>query len=297
MGGIGKGLKSFFSSIFNFFQMIKFEHTVFALPFAYMGAFMASRGMPPRKEFILISIAFVSARTYAMTLNRILDLPFDRLNPRTKNRHLITGRVKKKTAYIWALISLFALSYSAYMLGPLVFKLLPIALFFLTFYHLTKRFTYFSHFILGFTDGLAPLGAWIAIRKSAFSLSDIPGWLLLLIVTFWIAGFDIIYQCQDVDFDRKMNLHSIPSRFGIKKALLLARVCHVFMFLGLVLLTFFFDYKLPFVLSLFVTLFLIFLEHSMVSPEDLSKLNVAFFNINGYISIVIFLGILTSLFA
>ncbi len=294
MERFGTRLRGSFLSFWHFLEMIKFEHTIFALPFAYMGMFLASSGIPKLREFILISIGFASARTYAMTLNRILDLPFDRINPRTKNRHLVTGKLKKSTAYMGVVVSLFTLVFVAWMLSPFVLKLLPIALFFLTFYHLTKRFTYLSHFILGFTDGLAPLGAWIAIRKSAFSASDLPGWLLVFIVTFWIAGFDILYQCQDVDFDRKMNLHSIPSRFGIKVAFKVARLCHAIMLFGLFLLMFTIESKIPFMLSLLLTIFLLVKEHLMVTPEDLSRLNLAFFHMNSYISIVLFFGIMIS---
>lgn len=294
MEGLRLSLKNSYLSFIHYLEMIKFEHTIFALPFAYMGMFMAANGFPNLREFVLISIAFVAARTYAMTLNRIVDLSFDRLNPRTKERPLVTGKVRKRTAYIGIVLSLITLVSVSYLLGSFILKCLPVALFFLSFYHITKRFTYLSHFILGFTDGLAPLGAWIAIRNSAFSSSDIPGWLLLFIVTFWIAGFDILYQCWDVDFDRKMNLYSIPSRFGIRKAITVARLCHVIMFLALVFLIKFLPYKLPFLISILITLFLLIREHRMVSPEDLSKLNIAFFNMNGYISIVVFVGLMVS---
>jgi 4-hydroxybenzoate polyprenyltransferase len=295
MEGHKLSLRNSYLSFINFLEMIKFEHTIFALPFAYMGMFIAKKGVPSLREFVLISIAFAAARTYAMTLNRIFDLPFDRINPRTKERPLVTGKVKKRTAYTGALLSLLVLFSVAYMLGPFVLKLLPIALFFLTFYHVTKRFTYLSHFFLGFTDGLAPLGAWIAIKNSAFSVSDIPGWLLLFIVTFWIAGFDIMYQCQDVEFDKKMNLQTIPSRFGIRTGLIVARFCHGIMFLGLLGLLTLFEQKIPFIVALAITSYLLIKEHLMVSPEDLSNLNVAFFNMNGYISIVVFLGIMVSI--
>lgn len=284
------------NSILNFLEMIKFEHTIFALPFAYMGMFMAAGGLPKLDRFILISIAFCAARTYAMALNRIIDLHFDALNPRTKDRPLVTGKVQKKTAYLGVFISLLVLIVCSYLLGPFVLKLLPIALIFLTFYHFTKRFTYFSHFILGITDGLAPLGAWVAIRNSLFSSSDLPGWLLFIIVTFWIAGFDIIYQCQDVTFDKKMGLHSIPSRFGIRNALLVAMLSHAVMFIGLILLGMFFMRKIPLFITLFVALILLIKEHRIISPKDLSKINVAFFNMNGYIAVLVFIGVIASIF-
>ncbi|MCS7281011.1 MAG: putative 4-hydroxybenzoate polyprenyltransferase [Desulfobacterota bacterium] len=295
MEGHNLALRKTFSSLLNFLEMIKFEHTIFALPFAYIGMVMAEGGFPEIKKFLLITLAFLAARTYAMTLNRIVDLPYDTENPRTRKRPLVTGKVTKKTAYFALFFSLALLFGAAYGLGTFVLKLLPFALFFLTFYHFTKRFTYLSHFILGFTDGLAPLGAWIAIRNSAFSSSDLPGWLLLFIVTFWIAGFDIIYQCQDVEYDRKANLHSIPARFGLKTALSLARICHATMFLGLLVLLKFLDFWLPYVISLAITLFLLIKEHMIISPYNLTRLNEAFFNINGYISIIIFSGLTISI--
>lgn len=289
-------IKHFYNSVLNFLEMIKFEHTIFALPFAYLGMFMAAGGFPKLSQFILISTAFCAARTYAMALNRIIDLPFDALNPRTNKRPLVTGKVQKKTAYTGVFISLLVLVFCSYLLGPLVFKLLPVAIIFLTFYHFTKRFTYLSHLILGITDGLAPLGAWVAIRNSLFSSSDLPGWLLFMIVTFWIAGFDIIYQCQDVSFDKKMGLYSIPSRFGIRNALIIAKISHAVMFMGLVFLSMFFIPKIPIFITVFITLILLIKEHSMISPEDLSNINVAFFNINGYIAVLVFLGMLISIF-
>lgn len=285
-----------FSPILNFMDMIKFEHTVFALPFAYTGMLMAANGLPSFRDFILITIAFIAARTYAMTLNRILDLRFDSMNPRTKDRHLVTGRVSMSVAYGGVLVSLLALFITSYMLGEFILKLLPIALFFLTFYHVTKRFTYLSHFVLGFTDSLSSLGAWAAVRKSLFTAYDLPAWLLSFTVTFWIAGFDIIYQAQDIDFDRKMNLYSIPSRFGLRWALRVARICHILMVFGLFLLLFFLERRIPFLISLILTLALLLRQHTLISEKDLSKAGIAFFNMNAYISIVIFSGFVISIF-
>ncbi len=276
--------------------MIKFEHTVFALPFAYIGVFLAANGFPTLKEFILITIAFTSARTYAMTLNRILDLKYDSKNPRTKERHLVKGTIKKNTAFYGVIISLVVFVLSAYLLGPLPFFLTPVAVFFLSFYHLTKRFTYLSHFFLGITDGLAPAGGWVAINGSFFSFADLPAWLLIFIVTFWIAGFDILYQCQDIEFDRKEGLHTVPSIFGIEKALNTARLCHFITILGLIWLGFFLSFGIPYLVSLAITIILLIKEHRLISPKDLSKLDVAFFNMNGYISLIIFFGIMFSIF-
>ena len=294
--GIHRNLLISFKSLFIFFQMIKFEHTVFALPFAYIGVFLAANGFPTFREFVLITIAFTSARTYAMTLNRLLDLKYDSKNPRTTERHLVKGTIKKKTAFYGVIISLLVFVFSAYLLGPLPFALTPVAVFFLSFYHITKRFTYLSHFFLGITDGLAPAGGWVAIKGSFFSLVDLPAWLLIFIVTFWIAGFDILYQCQDVDFDRKEGLHTIPSIFGIEKALKAARLCHFITILGLIWLGVFLSFSIPYLISLVIIIWLLIKEHKLISPHDLSKLDMAFFNMNGYISIIIFFGIMISIF-
>lgn len=276
--------------------MIKFEHTVFALPFAYIGVFLAANGLPTLREFFLITIAFTAARTYAMTLNRLFDLKYDSKNPRTMERHLVRGIIKKRDAIFGVFISLIVFIITTYLLGSLPFILMPVALFFLSIYHLTKRFTYLSHFFLGVTDGLAPAGAWVAIRGSFFTFHDIPAWLLIFIVTFWIAGFDILYQCQDIEFDREEGLHTIPSIFGIDIALKIARFCHIIMVSGLIILCFFLESCLPFLISVIISVILLIKEHKLISPIDLSKLDMAFFNMNGYISIIIFFGITASIF-
>jgi len=283
-------------SVFLFLQMIKFEHTIFALPFAYIGVFLAAGGFPDIKKFFLITMAFTAARTYAMTLNRMIDLKYDSKNPRTSERHLVKGIIRKKTALYGVFISLIVFVITAYLLGPLPFTLSPVALFFLSFYHITKRFTYLSHFFLGITDGLAPAGAWVAIRGSFFTLSDQPAWLLIFIVTFWIAGFDILYQCQDMEFDRKEGLYTIPSIFGTETALKIARLCHVIMVLGLLYLGFFLDFNMFYMFSIVISAMLLLKEHRLISPHDLSRLDMAFFNMNGYISIIIFFGIMLSIF-
>ena len=283
-------------SVFLFLEMIKFEHTIFALPFAYIGVFLGANGFPDVKKFFLITIAFTAARTYAMTLNRIIDLKYDSKNPRTRQRHLVKGIVRKRIALYGVFISFIVFVVTAYALGSLLFILTPVALFFLSFYHITKRFTFFSHFFLGITDGLAPAGAWVAIRGSFFTLSDQPAWVLIFIVTFWIAGFDILYQCQDIEFDRKEGLHTIPSRFGTEIAFKIARLCHIIMMIGLVYLGFFLDFHVFYIVSVVISVILLIKEHSVISPHDLSKLDMAFFNMNGYISIIIFFGIMLSIF-
>ena len=187
-------------SIRDFLELIKFEHTIFALPFAYLGMLLAAGGWPTFSQFFWITVAMAAARTVAMGFNRIVDRGIDAHNPRTYNRPLVTGSISLRTAWTGTLLAALLLALAAWMLGPLPFLLLPGAFFFLFVYSYTKRFTWLSHFILGFTDGLAPMGAWAAIRGSLFTPEDLPAWILLAVVTLWIGGFDLIYACQDVDF-------------------------------------------------------------------------------------------------
>ena len=282
-------------SVRLFLEMIKFEHTIFALPFAYLGMLLAAGGWPTWHQFLWITVAMASARTYAMSLNRLLDLPYDARNPRTAQRPLVTGALRPRVAWAAVFISLAIFILSAWELGPLPLRLLPVALLFLTGYHYTKRFTWLSHFILGFTDGLAPMGAWVAVRGSIFAREDLPAWLLLATVTLWIAGFDLIYACQDVEVDRRDGLHSIPARFGIATALNLSSLCHAGMVVGLVALGIISSLGWPYWVGLALCALLLAYEHSIVKPHDLSRVNVAFFNVNGYISLCLFFATLISL--
>jgi 4-hydroxybenzoate polyprenyltransferase len=291
-GAINRNMRA----VRDFFELIKFEHTIFALPFAYFGMLLAVRGWPGWGKFIWITIAMAAARTLAMALNRLIDLSQDARNPRTANRPLVTGRISLKTAWTGTLVSFGVLVLAAWQLGPLPLKLLPFAALLLAGYSFTKRFTWLSHFVLGFTDGLAPVGAWVAVTGSLFSPTDTPAWILLATVTFWIGGFDLIYACQDYDFDRQFHLHSIPARFGMKFALDLSVFCHL-MTLGLLAwLGINLALTWPYWIALLITAFLLSMEHVLVKPDDLSHLNLAFFNINSVISICLFLGILGTLF-
>jgi len=214
----------------TFFDLVRFEHTIFALPFAYLGMALASSvaggGWPGWSKFIWITVAMVAARTLAMSANRLVDRELDAHNPRTMNRPLPRGLVSSQAVAVYAAVSLVVLIVASWQLNPLCLQLLPGALVFLLGYHYTKRFTWLSHWVLGFTDGLAAPGAWAAVRGSIFASTDLPAWLLLFVVTFWIAGFDLIYACQDVDVDRHDRLHSIPADFSMATALRLARICH-----------------------------------------------------------------------
>lgn len=283
-------------SIGAFLDLIKFEHTIFALPFAYLGMVLAARGFPSFFQFLWITIAMAAARTLAMGFNRVADRYWDALNPRTRTRPLVTGSISLSTAWAGILIAAAIMGLAAWQLGPLPLALLPGAMFFLFGYSLTKRFTVLSHYILGLTDGLAPMGAWVAITGSLFSWSDLPAWLLLLIVMLWIGGFDLIYACQDVTFDREHGLFSIPARFGIGFALSLSKVSHMLMLAFLAFLGAWMAFGWPFWLAFVIVMGLLIWEHRLVKPNDLSKINIAFFNINSYISLILFAGVLGSLY-
>ena len=279
-----------------FLDLIKFEHTIFALPFAYLGMVLAAKGLPTFHQFFWITVAMASARTLAMSFNRFADRHIDARNPRTATRPIQTGQISVRTVAAGSLVSLAVLSVAAAMLNPLTLQLLPGAIVFLLGYAYAKRFTILSHFILGFTDGLAPIGAWAAVRASVFTAADLPAWLLLFAVTFWIGGFDLIYACQDTEFDRREKLHSIPARYGNAVALRLAQLSHVITIgllgaVGVVM-----QLGGVYWIGLIIVTVLLIYEHSLVKPNDLSKVNLAFFNVNGYISITIFVATLVALY-
>jgi 4-hydroxybenzoate polyprenyltransferase len=279
----------------NFLDMIKFEHTIFALPFAYLGMFLAAEGWPTGRQFLWITVAMVAARTVAMAINRLADRRIDADNPRTAHRPLVAGEIAPTTAWIGAGLAAITLTVAAWQLGPLPLKLLPGALLLLVGYSFTKRFTWLSHFILGLTDGLAPMGAWVAVRGSLFTPADLPAWLLLSIVTLWIGGFDLIYACQDVAFDRRARLHAIPARFGIAAALRLSALSHILAVLLLAGLGRWLDLGWPYWAGIGITTGLFVYEHTLVHPDDLSKINVAFFNLNAMISITLLTGVWAAL--
>ncbi len=279
----------------DFLELIKFEHTIFALPFAYLGMVLAAGGWPGWRTFFWITVAMAAARTVAMSLNRILDRDYDARNPRTARRPLVTGRISMRTAWVGTAVALGVLIGAAWALGPLPLRLLPGALLFLVGYSYTKRFTWASHFILGMTDGLAPMGAWVAVRGSLFTRGDLPAWLLFIVVTLWIGGFDLIYACQDTDFDRQAGLHSIPARFGIAAALRLSAWTHLLMVVLLVALGPLLHLGWPYDLAVAATAVLLLYEHRLVRPDDLSRVDIAFFNINSYISLILFSGVVLAL--
>lgn len=283
-------------SVRDFLELIKFEHTVFALPFAYLGMLLAARGWPGWREFIWITIAMAAARTVAMGFNRIADRWIDAHNPRTAKRPLVTGMISTRVAWGGTFVAAAVFTLAAWQLGPLPFKLLPGAFLFLFGYSFTKRFTWLSHYIVGFTDGLAPIGAWAAVRGSLFTQADLPAWILLGVVTLWIGGFDLIYACQDVPYDQQDGLHSVPARFGIPTALRLSTVSHVFTVALLAILGILMGLGWPYWIGLLLVAGLLTWEHTLVHPDDLSRVDMAFFNLNSYISVTLFLSILGALY-
>ncbi len=276
------------SALRHFLDAIKFEHTVFALPFAYVAMVLAADGWPGWRVVVWVTLAMAGARTLAMSVNRLADRLIDAANPRTATRHLPTGLLTPAQVIAAATLSAALLLLSAFMLNPLCLMLSPLAVLFLVGYSYTKRFTWLSHWILGFTDGIAAAGGWIAVR-AAF---DPPVYVLWLALTVWIAGFDLIYACQDVEFDRRNRLHSVPARFGIAAALATARVCHLLTIAAFALLGWMMGLGLLYWLGVLVVAGLLVYEHSLISPRDLSRLDVAFFNVNGYISVILFFAVI-----
>jgi 4-hydroxybenzoate polyprenyltransferase len=265
-------------------RMIQFEHTVFALPFALMGAVLAASGIPSLRTLSWILGAMVGARSAAMTFNRLVDQVYDSKNPRTATRPLVTGRLTRSFAWTFLGLSSALFIFSAAMLNSLSLVLsLPVLALILG-YSYTKRLTWGAHFFLGASLGCAPLGAWIAVRGAA----EFPPMLLSLAVLFWTAGFDIIYACQDAEFDRVQGLHSIPERWGVGRALIFSRILHGLMLLVLLQLGRILSLGAIYFGGLAMTGFLLAYEHSLVSKHDLSRVNRAFFTVNGCISIFLF---------
>ena len=264
--------------------MIKFSHSIFALPFAFTAALIAAEGIPEPRQIFWITIAMVGGRSGAMGMNRIVDRKIDAMNPRTENREIPRGVIKTGETLFFTLIAFALLVLAAYKLNPLCLKLSPLVLLVLATYSYTKRFTWLCHVVLGAALALAPLGAWVAIRGT-FNPEILP---LCIGVMFWVAGFDTFYGMQDMDFDRKQGLYSIPSIFGINTSFRIARVFHLITIVLLLSLAPLFDLGGFYLFGILVAAGLMLYEHSIVKPSDLRKLNMAFFNMNGYISVTVF---------
>jgi 4-hydroxybenzoate polyprenyltransferase len=270
-------------------EMIKFEHSVFALPFALTGALLAARAKyhawPSVRQLAWIVVAMVAARSAAMTINRIVDVRYDLENPRTKMRALATGALSVQFAWLFTIAAVAIFFVAAWQLNLLALQLAPVALAILFFYSFTKRFSNWSHLFLGFALGVSPAAAWIAVTGSL-------DWRVLILcaaVTLWVGGFDVLYACQDVDYDQRAGLFSVPKRFGIATALRISRGMHIAVVVLLSWLAFSFGLPWPAWAGIAVVAALLAYEHSLVKADDLSKLDAAFFAVNGYISMLFLL--------
>jgi len=270
-------------------EMIKFEHSVFALPFALVGTLLAARvtthGWPRLRQVVWIMVAMVAARSAAMTINRIVDLRYDKENPRTKMRALPAGALSLSFAWAFTIAAIAVFFLAAWRLNSLTLELAPLALMILFLYSFTKRFTSWSHLFLGFALGISPVAAWIAVSGSL----DRRMLILCAAVTLWVGGFDVLYACQDVQFDEEAGLFSVPKRFGVARALSIARAMHVGVIILLSWLAASFGLPWPAWAGIAVVAALLGYEHSLVKANDLSKLNAAFFAVNGYISMLFLL--------
>jgi 4-hydroxybenzoate polyprenyltransferase len=266
-------------------EMIKIEHTLFALPFAFLGAVLAANGLPSIQQLLWITAAMVGARSTAMAFNRIADREYDARNPRTSSRALPAGLLS--VGFVWAFtgVSAAVFFFAAAMLNRLTLLLAPVALASVMLYSFSKRWTLLSHLLLGWCLSIAPSGAWIAVRGAL----DSPVPLLLsLVVMLWTAGFDVLYACQDYDFDLKAGLHSIPKQFGIARALFIARLLHIAAFAALLALYWMTQLGIFALIGVVATAVLLIYQHRLVRADDLSKLNAAFFTTNAFVSVILF---------
>lgn len=266
-------------------ELVMFSHTLFSLPFALIGMIWAAEGLPSAGTIFWILVALIGARNGANALNRVVDKDIDKKNPRTANRHLPSGRVKDYEALGIVVLCFLIFTFAAYELNPLCFMLSPVALFLFAVYSYTKRFTWICHIVLGIACGGAPVGAWLAVTGK-FALAPI---ILGAVVTLWVAGFDIIYATQDIEFDRKIGLFSIPAKFGLKGALYISTLFHAIMILFLISLHFIMHTGWIYLLGIFVSAILLALEHYIVSPSNEKKMKIASYNINQVVSVLIFI--------
>lgn len=275
-------------TVYNLCRMVKIEHSVFALPFAFCGALLAAQGLPGLKTVIFLTVAMVCVRTFAMTMNRIADVRFDSLNPRTRERHLVTGEISMKQAKVFAAVTagLFLLSCAG--LNTLCLALSPAALIFCMGYNYVKRFSWLCHFVLGVVLGFAPLAGWLSVTGS-FAVTPL---LLFFGVVFWVAGFDILYATQDTGFDKSIGLHSVPAKFGIPTALVMSSFCHLNTSIFLFMTGYSGGLGLSWFLVWGVVSAVLFYEHVMLSADDLSRVNAAFFLMNGIVAVLVFVGVL-----
>jgi 4-hydroxybenzoate polyprenyltransferase len=279
-------MSSFFQKLRTTLDMIKFEHTLFALPFAFLGAVLAADGLPTLRQVLWITLAMAGARSAAMTFNRIIDKDIDAANPRTAGRELPSGKISVKFAWMFFIAAVILFLLAAYSLNWLAFALSPVALLSILGYSYAKRFTAFAHLILGWSLAISPTAAWIAVRGTIDS--EVP-LLLSLIVLMWTSGFDVLYACQDFEYDRKAGLRSIPARFGIKNSLWIARLFHFQAFIVLLLLYAVTGLGWLALAGVLAVGALLVYQHTLVKPNDLSRMNAAFFTTNAFVSVILFL--------
>lgn len=279
-------MRTFFDKLGTTLRMIKFEHTLFALPFAFLGAVLAANGLPTWWQCFWIAAAMVGARSAAMTFNRIVDRDIDGRNPRTASREIPSGKLSVRFAWAFFFVSVAVFIFAAYSLNWLTFVLSPIALASVLGYSYAKRYTSLAHLLLGWSLAISPTAAWIAVRGAIDS--EVP-LLLSLVVLMWTAGFDVLYACQDYDFDREAGLRSIPARFGIRNSLLIARFFHLQAFIVLVLLYLVSDLAWPALVGVVAVGLLLIYQHTLVKADDLSRMNAAFFTTNAFVSVILFL--------
>ncbi|THB71315.1 MAG: 4-hydroxybenzoate octaprenyltransferase [Desulfobulbaceae bacterium] len=265
-------------------EMIKFKLTIFAMPFAFIGAFLAAQGAPSFVTFLLVILAMVGARTAAMGFNRIVDWKFDAANPRTAERAIPTGEVSLKEAWVMVITASLLFFTACFLLNPFTLTLSPLALILTFGYSLTKRFTSLCHIVLGVALAFSPLGGWVAVQGT---LIGYP-WFLSLGVLFWVAGFDTIYACLDADFDKQQGLYSLPARLGRSMAFRLAGLFHILAFLFFFLTGYQSDLNIWYYVGLMLTAAALLYQHLIVSPTDLSRIHASFFSMNGFISVVLF---------
>lgn len=275
-----------------FIDAVRFEHSVFALPFAYIGMLLAAGGWPSWSQFAWITVAMVAARTLAMSANRLIQRREDAANPRTARRALPTGRLRVAEMAALALVSLAVFFVAAWQLNRLALYLAPVAAVVIVGYSWVKYHSWLTHVVLGWADAIAPAGGWIAVRGSL-------GWeaaLLAFGVAMWIGGFDVLYGCQDVEFDKRYGVHSVPRRFGIAAALWWSRAMHALTAAALLALGLWMGLAWPYYVGWAASAALLVYEHRLVKPNDLSRLNMAFFNVNGYIAVVMFIATLGAMY-
>jgi 4-hydroxybenzoate polyprenyltransferase len=281
--------KGFLGKVKEWCELVKIEHTVFALPFALSGLILASARLPSASVVLLTIICFAGARAAAMSLNRAIDADMDARNPRTKDRAVAKGVISKGAAILFAVVAFAVMIVAAIPLPAICLKLSPIAVIWLSFYSFTKRFTWLCHFVLGIALGGAALGGWAA---AGGELNILPPYLLALAVASWVAGFDLIYACQDFEFDRLEKVHSIPAQFGIGSALNTSNALHVITTVSLIALGSLLHLGAVYWVGVTIVTVMLVYEHSIVKANDLSRVNAAFFNVNGIVSILAFVSIL-----